>query len=75
VFTAIATPVFYLNRPGTIRRIFWCWLFPVAVVTFVWDGVVSSLREWTASEWRAAAPSSLAINEGIFVQKISWSQT
>lgn len=40
-----------IHRKGVIRRIFWCWVFPLAPILFVFDGVVSCLRMWNGQEW------------------------
>ena len=47
-------PLFSLNSPGLLRRIFWCWLFPIAPLLFAWDGVMSALREWDTKQWKEA---------------------
>lgn len=52
---AVLLPVQLISRPGWLRRLFWCWLFPVAPLMFLWDGWVSALRMWTDEEWRGAA--------------------
>jgi hypothetical protein len=51
---ALLVPFQFLGRPGTCRRILWCWLAPVAPIMFWWDGVVSCLRQWSTAEWNAA---------------------
>lgn len=48
---ALLTPLFRLTRPGRGRRILFCWLLPIVPIMFVWDGLVSCLRQWTHSEW------------------------
>jgi hypothetical protein len=52
LFPAVCTPFRYLNRPGRLRRFFWCLLIPVAPLMFCWDGFASCIRQWTESEWR-----------------------
>jgi hypothetical protein len=52
IVPAILLPISYMHRPGRMRRFLWCWLMPVAPLMFWWDGLVSCLRMWTASEWR-----------------------
>lgn len=52
---ALLSPLRYANRPESLRRFVWCWLLPVAPVMFVWDGVVSCLRQWTRQQWDAYA--------------------
>lgn len=56
-FPVILLPITYFNRPGRWRRILWCWLLPIAGPMFVWDGVTSCLRQWTAAEWRESLQS------------------
>lgn len=55
-FTAIVPvlllPLCCLGSPGTWRRILWCWLLPVVPLMFLWDAVVSCLREWSPRRWR-----------------------
>lgn len=51
-FPAIVSPL-WLTRPGVLRRVLWCWLIPIAPVMFVWDAVVSCLRQWRADRWQA----------------------
>jgi hypothetical protein len=55
IVPALILPLWFLRRPGKLRRFFWCWLVPVAPLMFWWDGVVSCLRQWGEREWRAAA--------------------
>jgi len=58
---ALLTPAALWNRPGRTRRILLCWLFPVVPGMFVWDGIVSCLREWSGDEWhRFSGEASLA---------------
>jgi hypothetical protein len=50
---AIRTPFLFWNRRAeNWRRVFWCWVFPIATMAIVWDGVVSCLRCWTEEEWK-----------------------
>ena len=51
LFPALLTPAFRLTRPGNLRRIFFCWLIPIVPLMFVWDGLISCLRQWNHSEW------------------------
>jgi hypothetical protein len=48
---AVLLPIMYAGKPGRLRRILWCWLLPVAPMLFIWDGVVSAVRQWTGGEW------------------------
>jgi hypothetical protein len=50
---AIRTPLLFWNqRPGNWRRVFWCWVMPLATLIIVWDGLVSCLRCWNEKEWK-----------------------
>ena len=75
---ALLTPLRFLNHPGGLRRAFWCWLPPIAPMLFLWDGVISCLRMWTADQWAHAAQSVLGkdsqieIEEAGFCQKVAW---
>jgi hypothetical protein len=52
VVPALLLPLWYLGRrPGTLRRVVWCWLIPVAAPIFCWDGIVSVLRYWSDATW------------------------
>lgn len=57
VIPALLTPLFQVNRPGWSRRIVWCWLVPVGPLLFVWDGLLSCWRQWTAEDWHRIAAS------------------
>jgi hypothetical protein len=52
IIPALLAPLILRRRTGILRRIFWCWLLPVAGPFLAWDGIVSSLRCWTVDEWR-----------------------
>ncbi|MCA9120704.1 MAG: hypothetical protein H6822_35835 [Planctomycetaceae bacterium] len=52
IVPALLLPITFFGRPGDLRRIFWCWLFPIVPPMFVWDGVTSCFRQWTAIEWQ-----------------------
>ena len=51
---ALVAPLFQFSRPGRLRRLFWCWLLPIAPLVFSVDGVTSALRCWTKREWLSA---------------------
>ena len=55
ILPTMLLPLLFIERPGRLRRVLWCWLLPVAPLMFWWDGWVSCLRQWDADEWRAAA--------------------
>ncbi len=49
------TPAAMIRKPGSFRRILWCWLVPVIPVLFTWDGFISCLRQWTTKQWKEFA--------------------
>lgn len=51
IFPALASPL-WLERPGVARRVLWCWLIPIAPLMFVWDGLVSCVRQWSGRRWQ-----------------------
>lgn len=51
-FPALLTPAARLFQPGSFRRILLCWVVPIVPLMFLWDGLVSCLRQWTDAEWR-----------------------
>lgn len=70
-------PLVQWRRPGRWRRLVWCWLVPVAPLLFVWDGLVSCWRQWTAREWHqvlGSLPTEHAcagqLHETLFCQKV-----
>lgn len=76
---SLILPLWYLGRrPGTLRRVVWCWLLPVAPLMFCWDGVASIMRYWSEKEWldqvrSAAGPDRPARAEhSLFSTMIAW---
>lgn len=76
---AIRTPLLFWNqRPGNLRRLFWCWLFPLATMIIVWDGLVSCLRCWTEKEWKdhlagiVREDHPVQVKSELFNQMIAW---
>lgn len=74
---ALVLPLWFINRPGRLRRFLWCWLFPLAPALFWWDGVVSCLRMWSDEEWdvelRAVdGAREKVICHRVFSQLVSW---
>ena len=51
IVPATLLPLVYLRRGGRLRRLLWCWLLPVAPLLFIWDGLVSCIRQWTEQQW------------------------
>ncbi|MEO8596548.1 MAG: hypothetical protein ABI759_24740 [Candidatus Solibacter sp.] len=81
VIPGLMTPFFYLRKRSTghARRMFWCWLVPLAPLIIVWDGLVSCLRCWTEAEWRHAfgetnlrEPKTLAFRTEALSHWIFW---
>jgi hypothetical protein len=74
IVPAMLMPLAFMNRPGRLRRLTWCWLLPVAPLMMVWDAVGGCLRQWTDRDWRAADDSSLArpleVRESLNVQTV-----
>lgn len=54
VIPALLTPLARWTSPGSVRRVLWCWLVPIVPLMFVWDGLVSCIRQWNRAEWDAA---------------------
>ena len=55
IVPALILPLWYIARPGKLRRFLWCWVLPLAPIMFWWDGIVSCIRQWGEREWQAAA--------------------
>ncbi len=60
IFPALLLPILKIRRPGRLRRVLWCWLVPVVPLMFMWDGIVSCLRQWNPEEWEANLQEQLA---------------
>jgi hypothetical protein len=72
---AIRTPFLFWNRrPGNWRRVFWCWVFPLATMIIVWDGVVSCLRCWTEKEWKDHLETVVGRGHPVFVKAEGFNQ-
>jgi hypothetical protein len=78
IFPALLLPLWFVNRPGRLRRFCWCWLLPIAPILFWWEGVVSCLRMWTDAQWDKALTQSCTptrertIRHCLFSQLVSW---
>ncbi len=59
IFPAMALPLLMIGKPGRLRRLLWCWLLPAAPLMYVWDAVISCLRQWTMSEWKKELEQAL----------------
>lgn len=79
VFPALLLPITFFRRPGRLRRFLWCWILPIVPPMFVWDGVTSCLRQWTATEWRtqldllAGSAKHVEIHSGFNSLRVTWS--
>jgi hypothetical protein len=72
---ALGTPISFWNRrPGNFRRVFWCWLVPLATFIIVWDGLVSCLRCWTEQEWKDHLQGVIGKDRTIFTKSDLFSQ-
>jgi hypothetical protein len=74
---ALLLPLWFLRRPGRLRRFLWCWLIPVAPVLFWWDGLITCVRDWTDAEWQAELDGVLGAGKGsvrssLFCTMVSW---
>jgi len=59
-FPAVALPLLLWNKPGSLRRLLWCWLIPVVPLIALWDGFGGSLRQWSDREWLEVLASETA---------------
>lgn len=72
IIPALLTPLVYIRRPNPLRRAIWCWALPIAPLMFVWDGVVSCLRQSGSQQRAAKSPTKLKlVVAGLFCH--SWS--
>lgn len=79
VVPALLLPLWFFPRPGKLRRLFWCWLVPIAPVVFWWDGFVSCMRMWNRQEWKKAfqkltSPWRGEVRASLFCQRVMISQ-
>ncbi len=78
VVPGLLLPLFRLGRPGTIRRLFWCWVIPLAPILFVCDGLRYAWNCPSEKEWRRLMEpllnekQLLRIEVGIHSQTVSW---
>jgi hypothetical protein len=77
IFSAIASPLWW-RRPGVLRRVLWCWVVPVVPLMFVWDGLVSCVRQWKPQRWRDELAHLLppdrvpSINTSVHTAIVGW---
>jgi len=85
LFASVVVPLllpllYFPRRDGRIRRFLLCWLIPVVSICFLWDGVISCLRQWNDKDWDEAKKSlvagdknnSMKIENSLLCQKVSW---
>lgn len=66
-------PVFKITKPGRLRRIFWCWLFPVTIPILLWDAIVSCLRQWPDDKFAESARRGnfgAKVTHSLFTQEV-----
>jgi hypothetical protein len=79
IIPALFAPLLLAYRSGRLRRIFWCWLLPIAGPLLAWDGIVSSARCWTIDEWHENLKTCTGGRQRIHTQAricyfaVSWS--
>lgn len=77
IVPALLLPILARGR-GLLRRAFWCWLFPFVPAIFLWDAVVSCLRQWTDAQWKDQLGQLLdrsrpfSVKSGRHSQTVSW---
>lgn len=69
---ALLLPLLCRRQPGTLRRIFWCWLVPLVPLFILWDGAVGWSRQWTDAEWREAIGELQAEYDCAFESEARW---
>jgi hypothetical protein len=78
IVPALLLPLSGMGSRGTWRRILWCWLVPLVPCVFLWDGVVSCLRQWGPRRWKRELSESAgqdrppAIMAGMHSLVVSW---
>lgn len=78
IVPALVLPLWFIARPGKMRRFFWCWLLPLAPIMFWWDGFASCVRMWTDKQWqdnlREVVPEHRTprISHSLFSQMVAW---
>ncbi len=53
IVPCLLLPIVLIKRPGRLRRIVCCWLFPIVPLMFLWDALVSCNRCWNEATWRS----------------------
>ena len=77
-FPAVALPLLFIRQPGLWRRILWCWLLPIVPPMFMWDGLISCLRQWTAGEYRTelerlpGTARKIQVEDGFNSTTVTW---
>ena len=79
IFPAIALPAGYFRAPGQLRRVLWCWLIPIVPMMFLWDGLTSCLRQWSAAEYldvleaEGCGAYNIVVDESLHALRLVWS--
>lgn len=63
IIPALLLPVVLISKTGRMKRFLWCWIIPLAPLLFIWDGVVSSLRQWSPGKRNHILFSELALKQ------------
>jgi len=78
IVPALLLPLFGMGSRGALRRVLLCWLLPVVPCIFLWDGVVSCLRQWSPARWQrelreiAGPTRPPTVTAGIHSLVVSW---
>lgn len=78
VFLGLMLPLYLWGSPGTLRRIVWCWLCPLATLLFAADGVRWCFRCLSEAEWRTALSRTAGENRSPAIrnapnwQEVTW---
>jgi hypothetical protein len=77
IVPCLLLPLVLIDRPGSVRRVLTCWLVPIAPLMFLWDAMVSCLRCWPDSTWKAVLAKEVQgrpphIVSGVHFQSVCW---
>lgn len=75
IFPALLLPLMEWRSRGFLRRAFWCWILPIVPMMFVWDAVVSCLRQWPDERWRRELSGLFTASRPFHVESGWHSQT
>jgi salicylate hydroxylase len=68
---ALLLPAVWFRRQGVVRRVLLCWMLPVVPLMFVWDGIISCLREWSDAEWSDLSRQAATVDLNV-IRTTSW---